>query len=242
MKEEITKLINLQEIDSEIAGFNANIELKQKTISDREQSIAEKEHAIASCQKKNENLLELQRDTNAENEDAAARIKERQNKMMLVQTSREHQALLKEIEDNKKLLKETEEKALTILEQLEQKKNEQAELENLCAGEKELLQKEIQQVEKEVKKIDSNRKKVENKREDLAGELKAQLLKRYTMLLRKRDGLAVVPTIDAVCQGCYMTIPPQQFNEIRKGDALNLCPNCQRILYFKEKEEETVEE
>jgi predicted nucleic acid-binding Zn-ribbon protein len=35
-----------------------------------------------------------------------------------------------------------------------------------------------------------------------------------------------------------MAIPPQQFNEIRKGERLHLCPTCQRILYYREEEQE----
>jgi len=61
------------------------------------------------------------------------------------------------------------------------------------------------------------------------------------MLLTKRDGLAVVPINDSVCQGCYMALPPQQVNEVRKADKLNLCPTCQRILYYKEPEEFAVD-
>lgn len=242
MKEEIQKLIDLQEIDSEIAGFDTAIASKEQILVDREQSIEEKTAAIAACHEKTESLLQLQRETAAENEDAGGRIKDRQNKMMQVQTSREHQALLKEIEENKRLLKETEEKGLLIMEQIEAVQAEAEELENLCSGEKKLLEEEKTDVEKEIKKIDANRKKVNGKRETLAEELKAVSLKRYNMLLKKRDGLAVVPAIDSVCQGCFMTIPPQQFNEIRKGDKLNLCPNCQRILYYRVKEEEVVVE
>ncbi len=242
MKEELVKLISLQEIDTEISGFNSDIALKQKTITDREQSIAEKEAAIIACKEKNTALQQQQLDNNTENEDAGIRIKDRQNKMMQVQTSREHQALLKEIEENKKLLKETEEKVLQIMEQIEQLKVEEEELENICAGEKKLLEEEIAQVEKAVKKIDNTRKRVTSKRGKLAEELQGSHLKRYNMLLKKRDGIAVVPTIEAVCQGCFMMVPPQQFNEIRKGNKMNLCPNCQRILYFKEKEEAVVEE
>ena len=43
-----------------------------------------------------------------------------------------------------------------------------------------------------------------------------------------------------VCQGCHMTLPPQQVNEVRRADKLNLCPTCQRILYIKEQEDESV--
>ena len=73
-----------------------------------------------------------------------------------------------------------------------------------------------------------------------AAGLEAPYLKRYTMLLNKRDGVAVVAINDNVCQGCYMALPPQQVIEVRKADKLNLCPTCQRILYYKEQEEEAV--
>ncbi|MGH7828550.1 MAG: C4-type zinc ribbon domain-containing protein [Candidatus Binatia bacterium] len=36
-----------------------------------------------------------------------------------------------------------------------------------------------------------------------------------------------------MCQGCYMNIPPQLWNEILKNERLNLCPSCHRILYSK---------
>ena len=106
MKEELLKLINLQAIDSEIAGFDHAIANHRTTIANREQSIADKEEAIVALKNRIELLNQKQRETRAEHEDAGARVKDRQNKMMQVQTSREHQALLKEIEDNKKLLKE----------------------------------------------------------------------------------------------------------------------------------------
>jgi uncharacterized protein len=71
--------------------------------------------------------------------------------------------------------------------------------------------------------------------------VQAAFLKRYTMLLNKRDGVAVVAINENVCQGCYMGLPPQQVIEVRKADKINLCPTCQRILYFKEQEEEVVD-
>ena len=135
MKEELQKLINLQAIDSEIAGFDYAITNHRNTVANREQSIADKQEAIAALQGRIELLNQKQRETKAEHEDAGARVKDRQNKMMQVQTSREHQALLKEIEDNKKLLKDTEERILQFIEQIEQLELEAAELENQCTGE-----------------------------------------------------------------------------------------------------------
>ena len=112
---------------------------------------------------------------------------------------------------------------------------------NLCTGEQQLLQEAIDAVEKEIKRIEGSKKQVVAQRDKEAATLQPPYLKRYSMLLNKRDGLAVVAITDNVCQGCYMTLPPQQVIEVRKADKLNLCPTCQRILYFKETEEVVVE-
>lgn len=237
MKEEILKLIKLQEIDSEIAGFDNVIAKQQAIIAARESAIVEKQEAITVFRGKIELLNQKQRETKVEHDDAGIRVKDRQNKMMQVQTSREHQALLKEIEENKRLLKETEDRILQFLEQIEQLEQEVATLENLCSGEQQLLTEAIETVEKEIKRIEVAKKSVVNQREKEALVIQASYLKRYTMLLDKRDGVAVVAINDNVCQGCYMGLPPQQVIEVRKADKINFCPTCQRMLYFKEPED-----
>ena len=242
MKEELIKLINLQAIDSEIAGFDHAIANHQATIAKREQSIAEKQEAITAFRNKVELLNQKQRETKMEHEDAGARVKDRQNKMMQVQTSREHQALLKEIEENKRLAKDTEERLLQFIEQIEQLEKEVEALENQCLGEQQLLTEALETVDKEVKRIEGSKKTVFSKREKEASTLQAAHFKRYTMLLNKREGLAVVPVNDSVCQGCHMTLPPQQVKEVRRADKLNLCPTCQRSLYIKEQEDESVDQ
>ncbi len=239
MKEEIEKLIALQAFNTEMSGFDQAIEEKQQELTEREQSIADKEATISRCREKVQQFEQSQRDITAAHDDAGIRIKERQSKMMQVQTSREHQALLKEIEDAKKLIKDTEEQLLQAMEQAEQAETEAVELENVCSGEKELLAEETDTVAAAVKKLNTRRKTIFNKHTKLTKTLDGSRLKRYEKLLKKRSGLAVVPVIDGVCQGCFMAMPPQQYNEIRKGEQMFSCPTCQRILYYQEPEEET---
>lgn len=232
MNQEISKLIDLQGIDSEIDGFDQEIKAREQEVIAREQSIADKEAEISRLQAQTGELTQSQRDLKAELEDAQARIKDRQNKMMQVQTSREHQALLKEIEENKRLIKANEERTLQIMEQLEEIEKNVTELTNLCAGERDLLVEETENAKKAVSKIVTRKKNVLERRSALAPELPPGTLKRYDMLRQKRSGAAVVPTKNGICQGCFMTIPPQQDNDIRKGEKLHFCPTCQRILYY----------
>ncbi len=241
MNEETSKLIALQEVDSEIAVFDQKVNDKKSLISDREHSIETKQNKIEECQQNSTELEEKHNEVKSELEDAQIRIKESQGKMMQVQTSREHQALLKEIEDNKRMIKESEEKLLQIMEDIETLQTEAGELENLCKGERELLSDETKKVNKAITTLNNRKKTIVSKRDKLSVDLRAGLLKRYNMLLSKRAGTAVVQAIHGVCQGCFMTIPPQQFNELRKGDNMYFCPTCQRILYYKAQEAEAVE-
>ena len=78
-------------------------------------------------------------------------------------------------------------------------------------------------------KIDAE--KVE--RNQLAAKVRPEVLKRYSTI-RIRRGLAVVPVVRGACQGCHMKIPPQLFNQLQRGNSVEACPTCYRIIYWDE--------
>jgi predicted nucleic acid-binding Zn-ribbon protein len=55
-------------------------------------------------------------------------------------------------------------------------------------------------------------------------------------LKEKRNGIAIVLVKNEGCQGCYVNIPPQMYNEVQKNNEIILCPNCHRILYWENKD------
>ena len=56
---------------------------------------------------------------------------------------------------------------------------------------------------------------------------------KYDILRNRRNGLAIVNVLDGVCQGCFMNLPPQQYNMLLRGDKLLDCPSCQRMIYYQ---------
>ena len=70
-------------------------------------------------------------------------------------------------------------------------------------------------------------------RDKLAADVKADVLKRYSSI-RMRRGLAVVSVRNGTCQGCNMNIPPQLFNVLQRGQTIETCPSCHRIIYWEE--------
>jgi len=39
--------------------------------------------------------------------------------------------------------------------------------------------------------------------------------------------------LDEHCQGCNMGIPPQLYNIVLRGENIETCPYCHRIMYYE---------
>jgi len=72
------------------------------------------------------------------------------------------------------------------------------------------------------------------KSDEIREKIPADLLRKYDQIKGIGRGLAVVSVWKEVCGGCHMSIPPQQYNELQKATTtMNTCPNCNRILYWE---------
>lgn len=238
MNEHIAQLVALQAIDLEIDQIDNEIKKEQEELDSRISKLADKETFIGELQEKVTLLEKDRRTLEDEMTDKIAHVKERQSKMMQVQTGREQTALLKEIEDAKKSAKENEERIVAIMEEVETLSAQMEEEKNLLKGEKELLTEETEKVRVSIENINKGKKEKDSVREEQSKDIKPGLLKKYNTLRARRNGLAVVNVIQGVCQGCFMAIPPQKFNMLLKGDQLFDCPTCQRIMYHQTVEEE----
>jgi len=237
LNEEIVELALLQQIDHQIDGIDGEIQAEQEALDGKTGDLAEREANIIELTERIDVLEKERRTLEVEVADEMVHVKDRQAKMMQVQTGREQTALLKEIEDAKKGVKEKEEKTVAIMEEVEQLTTEIEENKNLFKGETELLEEETGKVKKAITAINKRKKTQTNKRKKQAKKIKPQMLRKYDKLRQHRNGLGVVNVLDGVCQGCFMAIPPQQYNLLLRGDKPLDCPTCQRIMYYKPTEE-----
>jgi predicted nucleic acid-binding Zn-ribbon protein len=233
LNEEIKQLTELQVIDLEIAKFDAEINAEKAGLAKSEEAFNERQALIEELKEKIEAAEMQHRELEAQLADDLSRIKERQSKMMQVQTNREYQSLLKEIEDGKKNIKEKEEEIVRIMEAGEANIKILAEQESLLKEEKKALTKAGTQVKKHAGAIEGKKAKIVAKRDAMAKDIKTSALRKYDMLRIRRNGKAVVGVANGICQGCFMSIPPQHFNNILKGDRILNCPTCQRILFHQ---------
>jgi predicted nucleic acid-binding Zn-ribbon protein len=233
LNEEIKQLTELQVIDLEIAKFDAEINAEKAGLAKSEEAFNERQALIEELKEKIEAAEMQRRELEAQLADDLSLIKERQSKMMQVQTNREYQSLLKEIEDGKKNIKEKEDEIVRIMEASEANIKILAEQESLLNEEKKALTKAGTQVKKHAGAIEGKKAKIVAKRDAMAKDIKTSALRKYDMLRIRRNGKAVVGVVNGICQGCFMSIPPQHFNNILKGDRILNCPTCQRILFHQ---------
>ena len=233
MNELIEQLVALQHIDLKIDQIDDKIKAEQEELDQRISEMAERENRIKEQEERMSELEKERRTLEDEMSDKIAHVKERQSKMMQVQTSREQTALLKEIEDAKKSAKENEDKIVGIMEEVEKLVAASTEDKNLLKAEKALVEEAREKVRTAIDDLNKGRKTKQSKREKQAEAINGSMIRKYELLRSRRNGLAIVNVLGGVCQGCFMNLPPQQFNRLLKGDQVLECPSCQRLLYHQ---------
>jgi predicted nucleic acid-binding Zn-ribbon protein len=239
LNEEIKLLTDLQVIDLQIAALDEEINAGSKAISKLQNNLEERRDSINELTARIDEAESARRSLEASQTDELSRIKERQSKMMQVQTNREYHSLLKEIEDGKKANKDREEETIRLMEQVESYSKIMAEQKAQIGEDEKELAEEIKQFEKKSAELNEKKAVLAKERDSMVKNFSANLLKKYDMLRERRNGRAVVGVINGVCQGCFMNIPPQQFNDLLRGDKMLFCPICQRILYHQLEQQET---
>lgn len=238
MNEVISQLISLQKIDLHLDTIDNEIKQKQDALDQQSAMLTQRESDIDNLHEQINTLEKERRTLDLEMSEDLTHVKSRQSKMMQVQTGREQTALLKEIEDGKRSIKEKEEKIVAIMEEVESLTAQITRQQELLQEEAKNLETETTKTKETIEVIGKTKQGQSSKRQKHASEVEGKLLNKYNLLRERRKGLAVVNVLGGVCQGCFMSIPPQQFNILLRGDRHLDCPVCQRIIYYQAPEDQ----
>ena len=232
MKQQVDLLVELQQIDSERKRIETKkhdlpveLERLKTTLRDFEEKVEEE-------RKKIEDLYERHRLKENELKKGNETLKKTKSRLFEVKTNKEYQALLKEIEVVNGRNDELESEIINVLEaidtvkeQLEQEEKEYTVFRSECES-------DIGKIEEELNSIDSVLITIQKKYGDVKELIHADHLRRYDIIKQKRNNRAVVPVWKEICGGCHMNIPPQMYNNLQKYEELMLCPHCNRIIYW----------
>lgn len=233
MREQIEILASLQNVDREIKDKNLAKRVLTDEIKKREEEIALKKQEVAQLKAEWAEKEKARRDKDTTLQDEGRKATDKRMRMSRIKNIRELQALQHEVDQIKMQNAVIEEELIAIMEDLEGRAAVLHEREAVLKTLESAWGEQKSGLEAQVAEIDKQVAETESGRQSIASQLNGDLIGRYEMIFRARGGTAVVGVTDGICQGCYMNIPPQLANEIRKNERLNLCPSCHRILFYK---------
>lgn len=232
LKEEISKLIKLQEFDTELYNLKKEKDEKPKILETLDKVCEQKKQVLQGYEDKSKALLLKRKDLEGQLATKEEKIKELQNKLYGLKTNKEYSAMLSEINGvnmDKSLL---EEEILKIFEEQDNLQKDLDKQKNHLEVEEKKHSEEKNKILNRVKEIEGFIKDLSAKRAVAEKEIDSKIVSQYNRILKGKESLALVKVENHSCQGCFMNVPPQVINEIKMNEKLIFCEMCARILYI----------
>jgi hypothetical protein len=235
LKEEIRKIVQLQELDIQIQNFTIQKDIElPKNIEDLKGELEKEKKKFSAFEEEVKKLQVKRKDKELELASKEENVKKAQTQLYQLKTNKEYQAKLSEIASLKTDVSILEEEIIKILDEIEKVERQfKEEREKFSLKEKEFKEEEAK-IKGEIKEIEVKIKNLQDKRNILIKEIDKNILSKYEQLLRTRSGLAVTPVENENCGACHIRLTPQTINEIKMYKDLVFCENCVRLLYLPE--------
>ncbi|HEX8138939.1 MAG TPA: C4-type zinc ribbon domain-containing protein [Pyrinomonadaceae bacterium] len=233
MKAELEQLIALQNTDTSIRRLEADIEAIPRRRAEIEKEFDQRAFEIRALETKRDEARSERARLEAEVEETRAHAARADRNLMSAQNEHEYTAAIREADAARKHISQLETQILERMETIEQAegllKEREPEVVKLRAEMEERVKAFEEQTRTQTEELAARRAE----RERLLGALPKQMSALYNRIsARIRDGIAVAEARNGSCTACFMALRPQVMAEVRRGDEVIICDNCNRILYY----------
>ena len=229
----IKKLINLQEIDSqlnELEDILGDLPIKVDEL------IVQEKQTIKDIKNGKLRIKEIQLDLNKTElrvEEDSQKIDNHKDQLFKVTTNKQYDALMQEIDHLKEQLDKDETIDIELMEEKDTlEKQITSQEKNVETVSKDLSERR-ESLEKLLRESAAQKALLESDRDKLVKSIEPNVLKRYDVIRSARRGTAVVPVVGASCNGCGAVVPPQKIAEIRADKTPYTCDECSRFLFIE---------
>jgi hypothetical protein len=234
MEKQLSLLIQLQEIDTQIRSLAEQKNRLPELLASLDRRRAASREELEKIREGLQTAQKNKRDRDKDLEVGAQKVEKLKARTSEIKNNKEYQALLKEIETGEQENKVIEDEILVLMEKIDAAAAAITEAEKKDLEEAAAVTAEQKEHEAAVVKIEEELKAVEQHRKEMASRIEPPVLSQYGKLLATKAGFAIAEARGESCSGCYMSIPPQVFVNVKKNESIITCPHCSRILYYKE--------
>jgi hypothetical protein len=237
IRQQISMLVQLQDVELKIQQIEQELGKAPGRAALLDAQLNEFVSAVESGKANLQELTKRIRTLESDLQLNQGRVVKSQEKLRSVKTNKEYQSGLKEIDDLAAIASRIEDEILAGMEQVEAATAAIREHQARYDAQAGLIRAEKERV---LAEADQARRELEGVKADaaaLAAQIPAEALSLYRRVRAKKpNGIAICPVAGETCHGCHVNIPPQMYNDLQRVDRLKNCPNCERIIYWDERQ------
>jgi predicted nucleic acid-binding Zn-ribbon protein len=237
LKEQVELLIELQKLDLIAASINLKKRELPEKISKADEEFTVFLDGLEAEKNKVGDLQKHHKEKEEKLKRGIENLKKTRDRLSDVKTNKEYQAVLNEIQSIEGKNSELEDEIILAMEELDADRSQLKIKEDEYAKIKLQYEKNKKKMEEELQLLDTDLLTCQKNSVECTKKIQEPLLKRYEIIKGKRNGLAVVSVWKEVCDGCHVNIPPQVYIELQRASELMFCPNCNRIIYYRNQDE-----
>jgi predicted nucleic acid-binding Zn-ribbon protein len=233
VKAELQQLVSLQNLDISIRRLQTEIEAIPLRRAEIEKQFDQRASEIRALETRRDDARHERARIEKEIADQRGKAERGERNLMSATRQEEYTAAIREADAARKQIATFETQILEqmeITEQAEAALHERAdEVASLNSDREAALQKFDAETAAQTLELENSRAE----RERVAAALPKTMSALYNRISsRIRDGIAVAEARNSACAACFMALRPQVMAEVRRGDEIIICDNCNRILFY----------
>jgi hypothetical protein len=233
VKAELEQLIALQNADTSIRRLQSEIESIPKRRAEIENEFEQRAFEIRAIEMRRDEARESRARLETELQEQRTRLERAERNLMSSKNEHEYTAAIREADAARKQISQLETQTLEKMETLEAAEKELKEREPEISSMRGEHEERMRAFEEQTRIQGEMLAQRREERDRLIETLPKQLSATYKRLVtRIRDGVALAEARNGSCSACFMALRPQVMAEVRRGEEIIICENCNRILYY----------
>jgi predicted nucleic acid-binding Zn-ribbon protein len=231
MKEDLRKLLLMQDVDSRIDRAQAEMDEIPRERMIHERELEAQKRQFEREKDKLEEIREESRKAEGIKKATEERLAEFKNRLLEMKTNDAYRAMLEQIRFAEKKMSDLDSRMIEIMYEEEDAEADLEDARKVWERNMKRFQKRQEILEGQLEVLSENMEGLQAERREIAAGMEKRLLGKYEQVRSTGRGLVVVGLINGNCGGCLTGIPPQTAVEINQGVSF-VCPNCGRFVVW----------
>lgn len=233
MKAELQQLIALQNLDNNIRRLQTELEAIPRRRAEIEREFDQRASEVRGLETRRDDARHERVRLEKEISEQRTRADRADRNLMSSKRQDEYTAAIREADAARKQISSFETQILEQMEIFEQAEaalmERAAEITSLNSDRDARLRSYDEETRAQATELETSRAE----RERIFSALPRSMSALYNRIsARIRDGIAVAEARNGACAACFMALRPQVMAQVRRGEEIVTCENCNRILYY----------